>query len=136
LRTVGQSAQDRLKPEREAQASSLAAAIAAAVQAAMELWMHADSPAAQDVLDRTTAKTVEAADSAGSPVPAALLAKRLAYRVSEIQEALGIGRNLDYDLINSGQLGHIKAGKAVLVPASALERFLASEQATSLAAGS
>jgi excisionase family DNA binding protein len=133
---VGQSAQDRLKPERGAQAAILAAAIAAAVQAAMELWMHAESPGAQGVVDRTTAQAVQMADSAGSPVPAALPAKRLAYRVSEIQEALGIGRNLAYDLIKSGQLGHIKAGKAVLVPASALERFLASEQATSLAAGS
>jgi excisionase family DNA binding protein len=127
LRTVAQSAQDRLKPEREAQAAILAAAIAAAVQAAMEPWMHADPRAAQDVLDRTTVQTVQTADGAGSPVPAALPANRLAYRVSEIQEALGIGRNLAYDLINSGRLGHIKAGKAVLVPRHALEVFLTGE---------
>ena len=49
---------------------------------------------------------------------------RLAYRVSDIQEALGIGRDLVYDLIKSGQLGSVKAGKAVLVPRHALEKFL------------
>lgn len=52
---------------------------------------------------------------------------KLAYRVREVQEALGIGRDLVYDLINTGQLGHVKAGKAVLVPAHALAKFLGSE---------
>ena len=52
---------------------------------------------------------------------------RLAYRVREVQEALGIGRDLVYELINSGQLGHVKAGKAVLVPRHALDKFLGAE---------
>jgi excisionase family DNA binding protein len=136
LRTVAQSAQDRLKAEREAQAAILAAAITAAVQAAMEQWMHADLPAAQGALDRTTVQVVQTVDNAGSPLLAALPANRLAFRVSEVQEILGIGRNLAYDLIKSGKLGSVRVGKVLLVPRHALEVFLAGEQATSLATGS
>jgi excisionase family DNA binding protein len=126
LRTVARSAQDRLKAEREAESAILAAAIAAAVAAAMEHWMKAESSAAQGVLDRDAAQTMPTADSAGV-LSAALPANRLAYRVSDVMDALGIGRNLVYDLINSGQLKHVKAGRATLVPRSALEKFLAGE---------
>jgi excisionase family DNA binding protein len=52
---------------------------------------------------------------------------RLAYRVSEVQAALGLGRNKVYDLIKSGQLGHVKAGTAILVPAHALQSYLAGQ---------
>ena len=97
--------------------------------------MKAEPPAPHGVPDPTAVQAVQTADSAGTLLPATLSANRLAYRVSEVQAALGIGRNLAYDLINSGQLRHIKAGKAVLVPRSALERFLASEQATGPAPG-
>jgi excisionase family DNA binding protein len=136
LRTVAQSAQDRLKDERETQFAILAAAIAAAVQAAMENWMHTESPAGQGVLDQSTVQAVQAANSAGSPLLAALPANRVAFRVSQIQEILGIGRDQAYTLVNSGRLRSIRVGTTILVPKSALDEFLAGEQATSPAAGS
>ena len=44
--------------------------------------------------------------------------------VSEVQEALGIGRNSTYALIQSGKLKSIRVGKLIKVPRAALEEYL------------
>lgn len=49
---------------------------------------------------------------------------RLAYSVDEACQALGIGRVLMYDLINSGRVHSVKVGARRLIPASALAEFL------------
>jgi excisionase family DNA binding protein len=49
---------------------------------------------------------------------------KLAYTPHEAAEALGISRNLLYQLIGSGQLRSIKAGSRRLIPASAINEFL------------
>jgi excisionase family DNA binding protein len=51
--------------------------------------------------------------------------KKLAYSVEEACQALGIGRALTYELIMSGRLHSIKVGARRLIPASALQEFLA-----------
>jgi excisionase family DNA binding protein len=52
---------------------------------------------------------------------------RLAYRVPEIRELLGIGRDKAYSLVNSGKIHSIRDGNTILVPKSALDRFLAGD---------
>jgi excisionase family DNA binding protein len=49
---------------------------------------------------------------------------KLAYTPHEAAEALGISRNLLYQLIGSGQLRSVKAGSRRLIPASAIAEFL------------
>lgn len=49
---------------------------------------------------------------------------RLAYRVAEVQAKLGLGRNKVYELVSSGELGSVKAGKAILIPKEALDKYL------------
>jgi len=49
---------------------------------------------------------------------------KLAYTPHEAAEALGISRNLLYQLIGSDQLRSIKAGSRRLIPASAITEFL------------
>jgi excisionase family DNA binding protein len=44
--------------------------------------------------------------------------RRLAYSVDEACEALGIGRVLMYDLINTGRIHSVKVGARRLIPAS------------------
>jgi excisionase family DNA binding protein len=56
--------------------------------------------------------------SAGSNVT------KLAYTPYEAADALGISRNLLYQLIGSGQLHSVKAGGRRLIPASAIAEFL------------
>jgi excisionase family DNA binding protein len=56
--------------------------------------------------------------SAGSNVT------KLAYTPHEAAEALGISRNLLYQLLGSGQLHSVKAGSRRLIPASAIAEFL------------
>ncbi len=53
---------------------------------------------------------------------------RKAYRPLEFAELCGISKNLAYQIINSGQIKSIRAGsarKSILIPASAIEEFLA-----------
>lgn len=52
---------------------------------------------------------------------------RVAYSVEEVRAALGIGRGLMYDLLATGQIRAVKAGRRTLIPAAALERYLAGE---------
>lgn len=49
---------------------------------------------------------------------------RLVLTVSELAEALGIGRNAAYRLANSDQLRTIKVGRSIRIPRSALQEFL------------
>jgi len=49
---------------------------------------------------------------------------RLAYRVPEAAQHIGLSERAAWRLIQSGQLTAVRAGRATLVPASALERWL------------
>jgi excisionase family DNA binding protein len=55
-----------------------------------------------------------------SPVPAVL------YRVEEAADALHLSRSVVYELIRSGRLRTVKAGRRRLVPVSALAEYVAS----------
>ena len=53
------------------------------------------------------------------PVPAVL------YRVEEAADALRLSRSLLYELIRSGELRTVKAGRRRLVPVEALAEYVA-----------
>src|SRR5258708_27572519 len=55
-------------------------------------------------------------------------AERLAYSPDEAAELLGISRELVHDLLRTGQLGSVKAGRRRLIGKHHLEEFLAGEQ--------
>ena len=55
-------------------------------------------------------------------------AARLAYSPDEAAELLGISRELVHDLLRTGQLGSVKAGRRRLIGKHHLEEFLAREQ--------
>jgi len=50
---------------------------------------------------------------------------RLTLSVEETAKILGIGRNLCYDRVKTGEIPAIKIGKRLLIPRSALEKLLA-----------
>ena len=52
-------------------------------------------------------------------------ADRLAYSPDEAAELLGISRELVHDLLRTGQLGSVKAGRRRLIGKHHLEAFLA-----------
>ena len=54
-------------------------------------------------------------------------AERLAYSPDEAAELLGISKELVYDLLRTGQLGSVKAGRRRLIAKRHLEAFLAGE---------
>jgi excisionase family DNA binding protein len=54
-------------------------------------------------------------------------AERLAYTPDEAAELLGISRELVHDLLRTGQLGSIKAGRRRLIGKHHLDEFLADE---------
>ncbi len=54
-------------------------------------------------------------------------AERLAYSPEEAAELLGISRELVHDLLRTGQLGSVKAGRRRLIAKHHLEAFLAGE---------
>jgi excisionase family DNA binding protein len=51
--------------------------------------------------------------------------QRLAYSPDEVAELLGISRELVHDLLRTGQLGSVKAGRRRLISKRHLEAFLA-----------
>ena len=55
-------------------------------------------------------------------------AERLAYSPDEAAELLGISRELVHDLLRTGQLGSVKAGRRRLIGKHHLEAFLVGEQ--------
>ena len=58
-----------------------------------------------------------------------MVAERLAFRVPEVGELVGIGRSKAYQLVASGEIPSIRIGRAVRVPAQALKDYLARKQA-------
>ena len=54
-------------------------------------------------------------------------AERLAFSPEEAAELLGISRELVHDLLRTGQLGSVKAGRRRLIAKHHLEAFLAGE---------
>jgi excisionase family DNA binding protein len=54
-------------------------------------------------------------------------AERLAYSPDEAAELLGISRELVHDLLRTGQLGSVKAGRRRLIGKHHLEAFLSRE---------
>jgi excisionase family DNA binding protein len=56
------------------------------------------------------------------------LTERLAYSPDEAAELLGISRELVHDLLRTGQLGSVKAGRRRLIGKYHLEAFLARGQ--------
>jgi excisionase family DNA binding protein len=52
------------------------------------------------------------------------MTERLAYRVPEAAEALGISERQAWRLIQQGDLSVVRSGKMVLIPRIALEAFL------------
>jgi len=54
-----------------------------------------------------------------------LLADKLTISVEEAGKALGISRNLAYEMARQGRLPTIRLGRRLLVPVVALERLLA-----------
>jgi excisionase family DNA binding protein len=55
-------------------------------------------------------------------------AERLAYSPDEAADLLGISRELEHDLLRTGQLGSVKAGRRRLIGRHHLEEFLAGDQ--------
>jgi len=55
--------------------------------------------------------------------------KRLAYRVPEAAEALGISRAFCYMLVQRGELPSVRIGSSIRVPAAALEEYIETLQA-------
>jgi excisionase family DNA binding protein len=49
---------------------------------------------------------------------------RLLLTVPEVASALGVGRNVVYELVLTGQLASIKIGRLRRVPVGALETFI------------
>jgi excisionase family DNA binding protein len=54
-------------------------------------------------------------------------AERLAYSPEEAAELLGISRELVHDLLRTGQLGSVKAGRRRLIGKHHLQKFLAGD---------
>jgi excisionase family DNA binding protein len=55
--------------------------------------------------------------------------KRLTLSVEETAKLLGIGRNLCYDRVKTGEIPVVKIGRRLLVPRRALEKLLEQGQA-------
>lgn len=60
--------------------------------------------------------------------------ERLAYRVSEAAEAIGVSRTTAYELIAANKLPAIRIGKSFRIPAEALREWV-KRQTQSVASG-
>ena len=49
---------------------------------------------------------------------------RLLLKISDVQEATGLGRTRIYELVRSGDLRAVHIGKSIRVPVAALEEFV------------
>ena len=58
--------------------------------------------------------------------------ERLTYSIPEAAKILGIGRNLCYDRVKTGEIPAIKIGRRLLVPRKALAKFLEEPQTLNL----
>jgi excisionase family DNA binding protein len=50
--------------------------------------------------------------------------QRKAYRPEEVAQLLGLGRTTVFELLRTGEMESVKAGRARLVPADAIDRWL------------
>ena len=53
--------------------------------------------------------------------------QKLTVSVDEAARLLGIGRNKAYELVRTGELRHVRAGRRVIIPRRALDEFLGAE---------
>ena len=51
------------------------------------------------------------------------------YKVAEAARLLGIGRNLAYELVRSGQIPSLRLGRRIVVPKGAFDRLLSGDGA-------
>ena len=58
--------------------------------------------------------------------------ERMALSVTEVQEALGIGRNSVYDLVNRADFPKIRMGRKIIIPRDAFLRWLDQQTAESI----
>jgi len=58
--------------------------------------------------------------------------QKLTLTIEETSKLLGIGRNLCYDRVKTGEIPVLKIGRRLLVPRSALEKLLADPKPLSL----
>ncbi len=54
---------------------------------------------------------------------------KLALRVNEFAESIGVSRSKAYELISSGEVPHIRLGGSVRIPVDALREWLAQKTA-------
>lgn len=59
-------------------------------------------------------------------------AERLTYSVVEAAGVLGIGKDLAYALVRSGQLRTVRLGRRIIVPRHAIEELLSRQPGESL----
>ena len=57
---------------------------------------------------------------------------KLTLSIEEAAKVLGIGRNLCYDRVKTGEIPVIKIGRRLLVPRAALEKLLANPKPLNL----
>lgn len=50
------------------------------------------------------------------------------YEVKDLQKVTGLARNTVMSLINSGQIKSVRAGRRILIPSWALDKFLGKNQ--------
>ena len=62
--------------------------------------------------------------------------ERLTLTIEETAKLLGIGRQLAYDKVKTGEIPVLKVGRRLLVPRAALEKLLAEPKPLNLAATS
>ena len=53
------------------------------------------------------------------------MSDKMLYRPAEVQEVLGIKASMFFELVKNGQLEARKLGRATVVPAESLHRFVA-----------
>jgi excisionase family DNA binding protein len=77
-----------------------------------------------DALRRWAGNDRPSVSSPGGAGAAAGGAERLTLTVEEAAAMLGISRAFAYEAVNRGEIPHIRIGRRILVPRSALERLL------------
>ena len=50
--------------------------------------------------------------------------ERVTMTVSDLQQAMGIGRNAAYDLVNRADFPKVRVGKKIIIPREAFLRWL------------
>ncbi|MBP3655486.1 MAG: helix-turn-helix domain-containing protein [Clostridia bacterium] len=50
--------------------------------------------------------------------------KRIALTVEEVRQALGVGRNVAYELVNRADFPKIRVGRKIIIPKEAFYRWV------------